>query len=172
MLLTRDRMGHDHPEGDAPGRREEVDGLRRAPRQARAQVAGRGCRPPVPIPPVLVALLRQHIAEFGVAKDGRIFANERGGLLGSSSYWRVWQEARELALPPDKVASSLGRRPYDLRSTCITNWLRAGLPVAEVARRAGNSPEVIHRNYVGCLDDSEEDNNKKIEKVMGWATGD
>ncbi|AZQ73556.1 site-specific integrase [Streptomyces luteoverticillatus] len=127
---------------------------------------------PVPIPPVLVALLRQHIAEFGVAKDGRIFANERGGLLGSSSYWRVWQEARELALPPDKVASSLGRRPYDLRSTCITNWLRAGLPVAEVARRAGNSPEVIHRNYVGCLDDSEEDNNKKIEKVMGWATGD
>ncbi|MEW2136211.1 site-specific integrase [Streptomyces sp. NPDC005409] len=125
---------------------------------------------PVPIPPVLVALLREHVAEFGTAPDGRLFANERGGLLGSSSYWRVWQEARELALPPDKVASPLARRPYDLRSTCITNWLRAGLPVAEVARRAGNSPEVIHRNYAGCLDDSEEDNNRKIERVMGWMT--
>ncbi|MCD9144350.1 tyrosine-type recombinase/integrase [Streptomyces albireticuli] len=123
---------------------------------------------PVPIPPVLVALLRGHIAEFGTAKGGRLFGNERGGLLGSSSYWRVWQEARELALPPDKVASPLARRPYDLRSTCITNWLRAGLPVAEVARRAGNSPEVIHRNYAGCLDDTEEDNNRKIEEAMGW----
>ncbi|MFJ4985086.1 tyrosine-type recombinase/integrase [Streptomyces sp. NPDC088732] len=123
---------------------------------------------PVPIPPVLVALLREHIAEFGTAADGRVFANERGGLLGSSSYWRAWQEARGLALPPDKVASPLARRPYDLRSTCITNWLRAGLPVAEVARRAGNSPEVIHRNYAGCLDDSEEDNNRRIEEVMGW----
>ncbi|MEV7445216.1 site-specific integrase [Streptomyces sp. NPDC091204] len=131
---------------------------------------GRDKDRPVPIPPVLVALLREHVAEFGTAADGRLFANERGGLLGSSSYWRVWQEARELALPPDKVASPLARRPYDLRSTCITNWLRAGLPVAEVARRAGNSPEVIHRNYAGCLDDSEEDNNRKIEMAMGWTT--
>lgn len=57
---------------------------------------------------------------------------------------------------------------YDLRATCITNWLRAGLPVAEVARRAGNSPEVIHRRYAGCIDNSEEENNKKIEKTMGW----
>ncbi|WP_405422928.1 tyrosine-type recombinase/integrase [Streptomyces erythrochromogenes] len=126
---------------------------------------------PVPIPPVLVAFLRAHVAEFGTAPDGRLFSKERGGVLGSSSYWRVWQEARELALPPDKAASPLARRPYDLRSTCITNWLRAGLPVAEVARRAGNSPEVIHRNYAGCLDDSEEDNNRKIEQAMGWGSG-
>lgn len=124
---------------------------------------------PVPIPPVLVALLRAHIAEFGTAKDGRLFFNERGGLLGSSSYWRVWQEARELALPPDKLESPLAQRPYDLRSTCITNWLRAGLPVAEVARRAGNSPEIIHRSYAGCIDDRLEDNNRKIEKAMGWS---
>ncbi|MCB5177806.1 site-specific integrase [Streptomyces sp. SMC 277] len=126
---------------------------------------------PVPIPPVLVALLREHLTEFGTAPDGRLFGNERGGLLGSSSYWRVWKEARALALPPDKVASPLARRPYDLRATCITNWLRAGLPVAKVARRAGNSPEVIHRDYAGCLDDSEEDNNRKIEEAMGWGSG-
>ncbi|WP_407077199.1 tyrosine-type recombinase/integrase [Streptomyces coeruleorubidus] len=125
---------------------------------------------PVPIPPVLVALLRAHWKEFGTAKDGRLFSNERGGLLGTSSYWRVWQEARPFALPPDKVGSPLARRPYDLRATCITNWLRAGLPVAEVARRAGNSPEVIHRRYAGVVDDSEEENNKKIEKTMGWGS--
>lgn len=123
---------------------------------------------PVPIPPVLVAMLRAHLKEFGTAKDGRLFPNERGDLLGTSSYWRVWQEARPLALPPEKVDSPLARKPYHLRATCITNWLRAGLPVAEVARRAGNSPEVIHRRYAGVIDDSEEENNKKIEKTMGW----
>ncbi|WP_333938112.1 tyrosine-type recombinase/integrase [Streptomyces sp. HUAS 31] len=127
---------------------------------------------PVPIPPVLVALLRAHVKEFGTAKDGRLFPNERGGLLGTSSYWRVWQEARPFALTPHKVASPLARRPYDLRATCITNWLRAGLPIAEVARRAGNSPEVIYRRYAGVIDNSEEENNKKIEKTMGWVMED
>ncbi|MFF6976235.1 tyrosine-type recombinase/integrase [Streptomyces sp. NPDC008343] len=125
----------------------------------------------VPIPPVLVAMLRAHLKEFGTAKDGRLFPNERGDLLGTSSYWRVWQEARPLAFPPDKVDSLLARKPYHLRATCITNWLRAGLPVAEVARRAGNSPEVIHRRYAGVIDDSEEENNRKIEDVMGWGRG-
>ncbi|MFE6801552.1 tyrosine-type recombinase/integrase [Streptomyces sp. NPDC057681] len=123
---------------------------------------------PVPIPPLLVAMLREHIRDFGVAADGRVFANERGDVLGTSSYWRVWQEARPIALPPDKVDSPLAHRPYDLRHTCITNWLNAGVPVAEVARRAGNSPEVIHRRYEGCIDGHEEVNNKKIEKAMGW----
>ncbi len=45
--------------------------------------------------------------------------------------------------------------PID-RTTCGTpasrNWLNAGVPVAEVARRAGDSPEVIHRRYKGCID--------------------
>lgn len=123
---------------------------------------------PVPIPPVLVAMLRAHIAEFGTAKDGRLFANERGAVLGTSSYWRVWQEARPFALPPEKVESPLAHRPYDLRHTCITNWLNAGVPVAEVARRAGNSPEVIHRRYEGCIDGHEEVNNAKIARAMGW----
>ncbi|MEV0641984.1 site-specific integrase [Streptomyces sp. NPDC050619] len=127
---------------------------------------------PVPIPPVLVAMLRAHVKEFGTAADGRLFQNERGGLVGTSSYWRVWQAARPLAFPPHKVASPLARKPYDGRATCITDWLRSGLPVAEVARRAGTSPEVIDRHYAGCLDNSEEEDNKKIEKAMGWGPSD
>ncbi|MGW0146807.1 tyrosine-type recombinase/integrase [Streptomyces sp. NPDC003333] len=123
---------------------------------------------PVPIPPILVAMLRAHLKEFGTAADGRLFQNERGGLVGTSSYWRVWQEARPIAFPPHKVASPLAQKPYDGRATCITDWLRSGLPVAEVARRAGTSPEVIDRHYAGCLDNSEEENNRKIEQAMGW----
>lgn len=60
---------------------------------------------PVPIPPELVAILRAHLKEFGTAPDGRVFHNERGGLVGSTSYYRVWVEARPYAFPPPKVHS-------------------------------------------------------------------
>ncbi|MFD4998068.1 tyrosine-type recombinase/integrase [Streptomyces buecherae] len=123
---------------------------------------------PVPIPPILVAMLRAHMQEFGTAADGRLFQNERGGLVGTSSYWRVWQEARAYAFPPHKFDSPLARKPYDGRATGITDWLRSGLPVAEVARRAGTSPEVIDRHYAGVIDNSEQEDNRKIEKTMGW----
>ncbi|MFG2792892.1 tyrosine-type recombinase/integrase [Streptomyces sp. NPDC048419] len=121
---------------------------------------------PVPIPPVLVAILQAHLKVFGTAKEGRVFGNERGGVVGSSTYWRVWEEAREYALPPERIDSPLAGRPYDLRHACITRWLNAGVPIAEVARRVGNSPEVIHRRYHGCIDGHEEAANAKISKSL------
>lgn len=121
---------------------------------------------PVPIPPVLVAILQAHLKEFGTAKEGRVFGNERGGVVGSSTYWRVWEEARQYALPPGRVDSPLAGRPYDLRHACITRWLNAGVPIAEVARRVGNSPEVIHRRYHGCIDGHEEVANAQIAKAL------
>ncbi|MBZ9598117.1 tyrosine-type recombinase/integrase [Streptomyces erythrochromogenes] len=121
---------------------------------------------PVPIPPVLVAILQAHLKGFGTAKEGRVFGNERGGVVGSSTYWRVWEEARQYALPPERVDSPLAGRPYDLRHACITRWLNAGVPIAEVARRVGNSPEVIHRRYHGCVDGHEEQANVRIELAM------
>ncbi|MBZ9643510.1 tyrosine-type recombinase/integrase [Streptomyces sp. PSKA30] len=121
---------------------------------------------PVPIPPVLVSILRAHLKEFGTAKERRVFGNERGGLVGSSTYWRVWEEAREYALPPERIDSPLAGRPYDLRHACITRWLNAGVPIAEVARRVGNSPEVIHRRYHGCIDGHEEAANARIAKSL------
>ncbi|MER0240678.1 hypothetical protein AAHZ94_01275 [Streptomyces sp. HSW2009] len=63
-------------------------------------------------------------------------------------------------------------KPYDGRATGITDWLRSGLPVAEVTRRAGTSPEVIDRHYAGVIDNSEAEDNKKIEKTMGWTGSD
>jgi integrase len=97
---------------------------------------------PVPVPPVLVAILRAHLAVFGTAKDGRLFPNERGGVLGTSSYWRVWQEARPLALPPEKASSPLAQRPYDLRHTCIT----IGSTLASPWRRSHGEPGTPRRS--------------------------
>jgi len=52
----------------------------------------------VPIPPILVSLLRQHIREFGTAPDGRLFYGTRGGPLCESVYGRIWHAARQAAL--------------------------------------------------------------------------
>ncbi|WP_436840308.1 hypothetical protein [Streptomyces flavofungini] len=40
------------------------------------------------------------------------------------------------------------------------------MPIAEVARRVGNSPEVIHRRYHGCIDGHEEAANSKILSAL------
>ena len=64
-----------------------------------------------PVPPWLVQILRAHIEEFGTAPDGRLFRNERGGIVGSTTYSRVWEEARQLAFTPAQAASPLAGRP-------------------------------------------------------------
>ncbi|MFF4965291.1 tyrosine-type recombinase/integrase [Streptomyces sp. NPDC001037] len=120
----------------------------------------------VPIPPQLVAILRQHLDTFGTAEDGRLFTNERGGMVGSSTYYRVWQEARALALPPAAVASPLAARPYDLRHSALSTWLNSGVDPTEVAERAGNSVEVLLSRYAKCLDGRQEVANRRIEDLL------
>ena len=120
----------------------------------------------VPIPPALVRILRAHIKEFGVAEDGRLFRNEREGIIGSTTYSRVWEQARQLALTPAQVASPLAGRPYDLRHAALTTWLNARISPAEVSKRAGNSVEVLLRRYAGCLDNQEELINRRIEHAL------
>lgn len=42
----------------------------------------------------------------------------------------------------------------------------AGVPIAEVARRVGNSPAVIHRRHHGRIDGHEVAANTKITKAL------
>ncbi|MFF7052182.1 tyrosine-type recombinase/integrase [Streptomyces griseorubiginosus] len=121
----------------------------------------------VPIPPRLVRILLAHIEEFGTAKDGRLFANERGGVVASTTYWRVWDEARHLALTPEQVASPLAARPYDLRHAALSSWLNAGVDPTEVAERAGNSVEVLLSRYAKCLDGRQDVANRRIAELLG-----
>ena len=66
----------------------------------------------IPIPPVLVRLLRAHIKMFGTAPDGRIFQTARGGILQDSGYNEVLNQARKTALTPPVQVSA---RPPPLR---------------------------------------------------------
>jgi integrase len=121
----------------------------------------------VPIPPVLVAILRVHVATVGTAPDGRLFFGvQTGEHVPGSVYSRVWDQARKIGLSPEQAASPLARRPYDLRHAALSSWLAAGVPPTEVAERAGNSVKVLLTVYAKCLDDQQETYNERIASLL------
>jgi integrase len=67
----------------------------------------------VPIPPELVALLREHIAQSCTGTCGRLFRSQNGNPIQPSTWWHVWQKARAIALTPVQAATPPLRRPYD-----------------------------------------------------------
>ncbi|TQS21390.1 MULTISPECIES: tyrosine-type recombinase/integrase [unclassified Microbispora] len=121
---------------------------------------------PVPIPPALVKILREHIEKFGVTKDGRLFATSKGGLYTNSAISRVWKEVRKLAFTPEQVASPLAATPYGLRHAAVSLWLASGVPATEVAQRAGHSVEVLQRVYAKVIDGQAQAANKKIMAAL------
>lgn len=121
---------------------------------------------PVPIPPVLVAILRTHIDAFGTTPEGRLFSAVRGGPIRSQEYGAAWKDARRKVLTPAQVASPLAAIPYDLRHACVSFWLRSGVSLAETARRAGQSVAVLQRYYAKVLDGEEAKMNTLIEQGL------
>jgi hypothetical protein len=121
----------------------------------------------VPIPPVLVGMLRAHLRAYGTATDGRLFRTSRGGLIQDSAYSAVWQAARTAALTPAQQATPLARRPYDARHAAVSLWLNAGVPATEVARRAGHSVAVLLTVYAHCIDGQADAVNKRIADALG-----
>ncbi|WP_142704587.1 tyrosine-type recombinase/integrase [Cryptosporangium phraense] len=105
----------------------------------------------VPIPPILVTMLRDHLKRYGAGLDGRVFTNMRGNPLQDSGYGRALHLARAIAFTPDEAASPVARRAYDFRHGGITVWITNGLPITEAARRAGQGIDVLMRVYAGFL---------------------
>ncbi|MFC6086793.1 tyrosine-type recombinase/integrase [Sphaerisporangium aureirubrum] len=121
---------------------------------------------PVPIPPALVAIMREHVEKYGLAGDGRLFATSKGGLYSASAISRVWKQVRVLAFTPEQVASSLAATPYGLRHAAVSLWLAAGVPATEVAQRAGHSVEVLQRVYAKCIEGHARQTNRKIANAL------
>ncbi|MBQ0827822.1 hypothetical protein J5Y05_15070 [Streptomyces sp. RG38] len=120
----------------------------------------------VPIPPVLVRLVRDHIKEFGTAEDGRLFRAVQGGHLLSKEYGEIWQAARKEVLTEAEVASPLADVPYSLRHAGVSLWLDSGVTPAEVARRAGHSIAVLFRFYAKAIHGSQDRANALIESRL------
>lgn len=121
---------------------------------------------PVPIPPVLVRMIREHIKEFGTAEDGRLFRAVLGGHLLSKEYGELWKAARLAVLSDSEVASPLAEVPYSLRHAGVSLWLESGVSPAEVARRAGHSIAVLFRFYAKAIHRSQERSNRQIERAL------
>ncbi|MFG1690324.1 tyrosine-type recombinase/integrase [Nonomuraea sp. NPDC049269] len=117
---------------------------------------------PVPIPPELVEILRHHIEQYGVSKDGRLFRTSTGKPFPGSTVSMVWREARTYGLTPDQVASPLAARPYDLRHAAVSLWLNAGVHAPEAAERAGHGVDVLLRVYAKCIDGQRDVANQRI----------
>ena len=120
----------------------------------------------VPVPPVLVAMLRAHHAAYGTAPDGRLFRGTRGGSLSESIYGRAWHAARTLALGPELAASGLARRPYDLRHAALSLWLNSGGDPAQIAARAGHSVAILLTVYSHCIHGRDDLLNQQIGQVL------
>lgn len=135
----------------------ETRGLKGRPDKARRRV---------PIPPVLVRMLKEHVEEFGVAEDGRLFRSYRGGVVLPSTLWRVLQSARVEALTAAQVASPLMCKPYDFRHAGVSMRLNAGVPVTYVAEWAGHSVEMLQRVYAHCYDGDDDRWYRRIDNEL------
>jgi integrase len=139
------------------GTAHEVHSLKR-----RAATATRSA----PIPPVLVRMLLDHIALFGVTVDGRIFQNAAGNYIDCSAYSITWRRAREAVLTVDEHTLNLAKRPYGLRHAGISFWLASGVDPAECTRRAGQSIQVLFRHCAKFLAGTRDHANQLIENSM------
>ncbi|MEV4915401.1 site-specific integrase [Streptomyces tirandamycinicus] len=121
---------------------------------------------PVPIPPVLVGMLREHIKTCGAAEDGRLFRAARGGRVRSTEYCEVWDRARVKALTKAEAATPLADVPYSLRHAGVSLWINSGVDPVEVARRAGHSLTVLFRFYAKILRGRQALANDLIDKGL------
>ena len=114
----------------------------------------------VPIPPVLVSILREWIEDGGFSSPDELLFRTRGDKRPLASSWgRAWHRALA-ATGQERL------RIYDCRHAAATTWLRAGVPLAETARRLGHSVETLVANYVGALEDEEQVGNERIERIL------
>jgi len=120
----------------------------------------------VPTHPELTRLLRNHLAKFGTAPDGRLFGGVRGGELPTITYRRAWTKARQVALTEAEQASPLARRPYDLRHACLSTWLNGGVYPTQVAEWAGHSVDVLLRIYAKCVAGQDELAKRRISEAL------
>ena len=115
----------------------------------------------VPIPQVLVTMLRDWLADNALSAPSDVIFRTRNGTRPTASNWgRAWHRAlRSIGSEPLRV--------YDCRHAAATTWLRAGVPLGEVARRLGHSVDTLISTYVGALGGDKQIANDRIDLGAG-----
>lgn len=141
------------------GRRWTDSGRQRDRRPPKGREEGESRH--VPCVPQLSLILWEHRSLRVQGPNGLVFFGERGRQLATSTYSKAWRRGREKALNSSEFASPLARRPYDLRSACVSTWLK-GAPPQQVAEWAGHSLDVLLRIYARILDGSEQESRRRM----------
>jgi integrase len=113
----------------------------------------------VPIPPRLVRLLRKWIEEHSLSPDELLFRTRYGNRPSESNWSRAMGRACRLA-------GHRRIRVYDVRHAAATAWLRAGVPLGDVATRLGHSVETLVSTYVGALQGDNESANQLLDRLL------
>jgi integrase len=141
------------------GRRWTDSGRQRDTRPPKGRAEGE--TRPVPCLPLLSRILWEHGQREEKGPGGLVFFGERGRQLATSTYSKAWRKARRAALGRDQLDTPLARRPYDLRSACVSTWLNEGIDPPQVAKWAGHSVDVLLRVYARCLEGREQEARRR-----------
>jgi integrase len=110
----------------------------------------------VPLSPFLVDKIRTHLD----GRDSRLVATAlRGGPVPEGDLQGSWRS----------VCTNERWKPYSLRHTAATTWIKAGVNPTEVARRLGNNPETLFKVYVNFINGDDLLANELIEKETNRA---
>ena len=101
--------------------------------------------------------IRQHGSDI---QDTLVFTSATGLPVHTTNFTgRVWKGCKDGKKQYQGIVTGLVQQglveryrcPYTCRHTYITMAIEAGVPVTQVAKWCGNSPEVILRHYAGTL---------------------
>jgi len=165
LVLPESGWGELHLSGSTPSKGSSWSESGKRERRQLKHRAANDVRT-VPCPPRLAEILRNHLAEFGTASDGRLFRGARGGPVPDHSYGRVWQKAREEVFTPAELRSPLAAVPYHLRHAAVSTWLNAGVDATQVAEWAGHSVNVLLKVYAKCVVGRDEIARKLIQDLL------
>ncbi|MFL1381637.1 tyrosine-type recombinase/integrase [Nocardiopsis protaetiae] len=141
------------------GRLWTDSGLQRDVRPPKGRAEGESR--PVPCLPLLSRILWEHKQREEKGPDGLVFFGERGRQLATSTYSKAWRKARRAALSEHQLDTPLARRPYDLRSACVSTWLNEGIDPPQVGKWAGHSVDVLLKVYARCLEGREKEARRR-----------
>lgn len=113
----------------------------------------------VPIPRQLVDILRTWVDDHDFAGDDLLFRTRTGLRPRASNWSRALHRAQGACGCPQL-------RVYDCRHAAATTWLRAGVPLGDVAKRMGHSVETLVSTYVGALEGDEALANQRIDAAL------
>lgn len=114
----------------------------------------------VAIPPHLLPLLRDHIAEHaGWGRDGLVFpAAQSGEQIGHGTFFKTWDAARKIAGRPDL-------RFHDLRHTGAVMAAMSGATLAELMGRLGHTTPAMAIRYQHVAEDRDAEIARRLSAM-------